>query len=36
VALGAVDRGDAIVTSDRGDIERLVGSLRGKNRIIDI
>ena len=36
VALGAADRGDAIVTSDRGDLERLVGSLRGKNRIVDI
>lgn len=38
VALGAIDRGDAIVTSDPKDLERLVGDrrLRGMNRIVTI
>jgi hypothetical protein len=38
VALGAIDRGDAIVTSDPDDLEALVGNrgLRGKSRIIRI
>ena len=38
VAQGAIDRGDAIVTSDPDDLERLVGDhlLRGKNRIIKV
>ena len=36
VVLGALDRGDAIVTSDRDDIERLVNASGGKLTILDV
>jgi predicted nucleic acid-binding protein len=36
VATGALARGDAIVTSDPNDIPRLLGSARGRIRIVTV
>jgi uncharacterized protein YbjT (DUF2867 family) len=36
VVLGALDRSDAILTSDREDVERLVSASGGKLTILDV
>ena len=36
VVLGALERGDTVVTSDRGDIERLAAARRAKLTIVSV